>query len=102
MDTEAFHEMTNAQPNGLDWSNVFVAGGMSLGALLCSDVTEGKQWISSDIDIYIYGLDLKPLIRRLRSYGLSSKEYSARRTNTCGAKLTEPTAYVPCVPFLSV
>ena len=56
-----FHEMTYGQLNGLDWSNVFVAGGMVLGALLSAEGKDAPntsdQWKGSDIDIYIYGLD---------------------------------------------
>ncbi|KAG8831072.1 hypothetical protein FRC17_003737 [Serendipita sp. 399] len=40
--------------------NIFVAGGLVLGALLCVDAREAinkpQQWESSDVDIYIYGL----------------------------------------------
>lgn len=57
---KVFHKMTNGQLEGLDWSNIFVAGGMTLGALLCVETPNASQsaenWISSDIDIYIYGL----------------------------------------------
>ncbi|KAG8831070.1 hypothetical protein FRC17_003735 [Serendipita sp. 399] len=55
-----FDHMTYGQLKGLDWSNLFVAGGLVLGALLCVDaedaVNKPKQWESSDTDIYIYGL----------------------------------------------
>ena len=55
-----FHEMTYGQLDGLDWSNIFVAGGMVLGALLSVEETDAPntadQWKGSDIDIYIYGL----------------------------------------------
>ena len=56
-----FHEMTYGQLNGLDWPNIFVAGGMVLGALLSAEGKDAPntadQWKGSDIDIYIYGLD---------------------------------------------
>ncbi|PVF98264.1 hypothetical protein CPB86DRAFT_797412 [Serendipita vermifera] len=58
---EKFEEMTYGQLKGLDWSNVFVAGGIVVGSLLCtkdpSSENTKEQWKSSDIDIYIYGLD---------------------------------------------
>ncbi|KAE9405412.1 hypothetical protein BT96DRAFT_972558 [Gymnopus androsaceus JB14] len=58
---------------GLDWNNVFVAGGLVLGALLTPDIpssatlpatershlNQPSEWISSDIDVYIYGLDVQ-------------------------------------------
>lgn len=57
---EKFEELTCGQLAGLDWSNVFVAGGIALASLLCvnteSPATSQDQWKSSDIDIYIYGL----------------------------------------------
>ena len=56
-----FHEMTYGQLDGLDWSNLFVAGGMVLGALLSVEAKDAPntvdQWKGSDIDIYVYGLD---------------------------------------------
>jgi hypothetical protein len=55
-----FHEMTYSQLNGLDWSNIFIAGGIVLGALLSVEErhapNSAEQWKGSDIDIYIYGL----------------------------------------------
>jgi hypothetical protein len=48
----------------LDWSNVFVAGGIVLGTLLSVDTADGQlrrdpRWASSDIDVYIFGLSPK-------------------------------------------
>ncbi|KAJ7205227.1 hypothetical protein GGX14DRAFT_645103 [Mycena pura] len=41
----------------LDWNNHLVAGGIVLGALLVADSPDSsKQWESSDIDVYVYGL----------------------------------------------
>lgn len=59
---DSFERLTSGQLKGLDWSNIFVAGGSVLGSLLCVDGVEDpintpKQWESSDIDVYIYGLD---------------------------------------------
>ncbi|KAF7296333.1 hypothetical protein HMN09_01103300 [Mycena chlorophos] len=52
-----FEQMTAGILNGLDWSNIFVAGGMTLGALTClDDDAADKGWKSSDIDVYIFGL----------------------------------------------
>jgi len=57
---EKVHEMTYRQLDGLDWSNIFVAGGMVLGTLLSVEEMDAPsaadQWKGSDIDIYIYGL----------------------------------------------
>ncbi|PVF98263.1 hypothetical protein CPB86DRAFT_784896 [Serendipita vermifera] len=58
---ERFEEMTFGQLKGLDWSNIFVAGGIIVGSMLCTaDSSPEKikeQWRGSDIDIYIYGLN---------------------------------------------
>ena len=52
-----FQSLTDGLLNGMDWSNVFVAGGMVLSALTCIDpVTQASLYTSSDVDIYIYGL----------------------------------------------
>jgi hypothetical protein len=58
--------MTEGLFSGLDWTNVFVAGGVVLGSLLTPDiptshndfehVNRPEEWKSSDIDMYIYGL----------------------------------------------
>jgi hypothetical protein len=58
--------MTDNLLNGLEWSNVFVAGGTSFGALVtpalpadhvdAKNVQKQEEWLESDIDLYIYGL----------------------------------------------
>lgn len=65
-----FESLTGGQLRGLDWSNVFVAGGIALGSLLSvggknkrnqttslPDIHSPSMWDKSDIDIYIYGLN---------------------------------------------
>lgn len=61
-----FRKMTGDLLDGLDWSNMFTAGGLVLGALLTLDIPEDQadfnevnkesEWQSSDIDLYIYDL----------------------------------------------
>jgi hypothetical protein len=52
-----FHALTGGLLDRMDWSNVFVAGGMILSTLSCIDpVTQASDYTSSDIDMYIYGL----------------------------------------------
>ncbi|KAF9514958.1 hypothetical protein BS47DRAFT_1392049 [Hydnum rufescens UP504] len=52
-----FHSLTGGLLDGMDWSNIFVAGGMVLSALSCIDpITQAGRYTSSDIDMYIYGL----------------------------------------------
>ncbi|KAJ7639668.1 hypothetical protein DFH06DRAFT_1001799 [Mycena polygramma] len=57
---EAFERMSMGLLHGLDWSNVFVAGGVALGTLLSVGDPPSEEiqklWHSSDIDVYIYGL----------------------------------------------
>ena len=55
---EVFGRVTNGILNGLDWSNVMVAGGMALLTLLHTDPTDDNHWKiqEPDIDLYIYGL----------------------------------------------
>lgn len=61
--TEAFKKrwesMTGGLLHGLNWDNVFVAGGIILGAILTPEVSDAnrpEEWVSSDVDMYIYGL----------------------------------------------
>lgn len=51
-----FDKLSGGLLKGLDWSNVFVAGGMVLSSLLCVSESDIPKFSSSDIDIYIYGL----------------------------------------------
>ncbi|KAL1743263.1 hypothetical protein HDZ31DRAFT_65212 [Schizophyllum fasciatum] len=63
---QRWEDMTDGLFNGLDWTNVCVAGGLILGALLTPDIPKAKakkgpahtaeEWATSDIDVYIYGL----------------------------------------------
>ncbi|KAH0547746.1 hypothetical protein FGG08_000003 [Glutinoglossum americanum] len=53
-----FHRITRGILEGLNWSNVFVAGGMILTTLLHVDPAkdDDKNVNDCDIDLYIYGL----------------------------------------------
>lgn len=54
---DTFHYLSDGSFKGLDWSNIFVAGGIILGTLLCTDLeADGPKYKESDIDVYIYGL----------------------------------------------
>jgi hypothetical protein len=54
----AFRELSDGLLKGLDWTNVFVAGGIVLGALLSTDIGKDmEKYRHSDIDVYLYGLD---------------------------------------------
>lgn len=52
----AFSKITDGLLEGLDWSNVFVAGGIILCTMLAVTDVDLKKYVSSDIDVYIYGL----------------------------------------------
>jgi hypothetical protein len=57
----SFDKMSDGLLKNLDWTNIFVAGGFVLGALLAVKAPTHKpqpadQWKSSDIDMYVYGL----------------------------------------------
>ncbi|KAJ8074703.1 hypothetical protein PM082_022281 [Marasmius tenuissimus] len=60
----SWSRMTGGVLNGLNWSNVFVAGGSVLGTLITPETDEGhtdhndKGWLASDIDLYIWGLSV--------------------------------------------
>lgn len=54
----AFELLTDGLLKGLDWSNVFIAGGMVLGSLLSADLEQGlSRFKHSDADVYLYGLN---------------------------------------------
>ncbi|KAF8307465.1 hypothetical protein DL93DRAFT_2101256 [Clavulina sp. PMI_390] len=54
--SSAFDSMSDGLLKGLDWSNVFVAGGIILGTLLSTTSKKQKEFLHSDIDVYIHGL----------------------------------------------
>ncbi|KAJ7159751.1 hypothetical protein C8R46DRAFT_1194970 [Mycena filopes] len=53
-----FDRLSDGLLKGLDWNNVFIAGGIILGTLLAVETQPDipAQWAASDIDIYLYGL----------------------------------------------
>ena len=55
---KVFERITRGALRGLDWSHVFVAGGMALTTLLHTDPSkdDDRAVRDPDIDIYIYGL----------------------------------------------
>lgn len=62
-----FDTLTGGLLKGLDWSNVIVAGGMVLGALLATPNAAATGWANSDIDVYLYGLGPKEANAKLQS-----------------------------------
>ena len=54
-----FERITNGILTGLDWTNVFVAGGIVLSTLMHTDPSkdDDKTIKDGDIDLYLYGLD---------------------------------------------
>lgn len=56
---KTFDRITDGILTGLDWSNIFIAGGMALTTLMCTDEVQetDKKSKEADIDLYIYGLD---------------------------------------------
>ena len=55
---KVFERITRGILRGLDWSNIFVAGGMALTTLLHTDPSkdDDRAVRDPDIDLYIYGL----------------------------------------------
>lgn len=53
---KTFDRLMGGALDGLDWSNILVAGGMPLSTLLCVDESMDEKYKSNDIDMYIYGL----------------------------------------------
>ncbi|KAF8328782.1 uncharacterized protein EI90DRAFT_3125526 [Cantharellus anzutake] len=52
-----FSVLSDGLLKGVDWNNVFAAGGIALSSLLCTDVkADALIFKNSDIDLYIHGL----------------------------------------------
>ncbi|MCJ1402518.1 hypothetical protein MMC11_005738 [Xylographa trunciseda] len=64
---DRFHPLTNNILKGLDWSHVFLAGGMALTTLIHPDESEGASpYIQdSDLNIYLYDLDADQANRKV-------------------------------------
>lgn len=67
--SSAFTKLTDNLLNGLDWDNIFVAGGIILGSLLCTEdpdaTAKAEDFITSDIDMYLYGLSVTAANKKL-------------------------------------
>lgn len=63
-----FNRITRNIFRGLDWKNVFIAGGMVLTALLQVDPsTDGKRIVQdSDVDVYLYDLSPEAANRKVK------------------------------------
>ena len=66
--SQTFSRITQGILNGLDWSNVLVAGGMALTTLLHTDPSKDneREVVDPDIDLYIYGLGPDDANRKVR------------------------------------
>jgi hypothetical protein len=58
---QAFENITGGVLRGLDWANVFVAGGKVLSTLV-----HGRDAEDADVDLYIYGLDAEQANDKVR------------------------------------
>ena len=56
----AMDNMTLGQLDGLDWSNVIMAGGGVLGSMLPENIGTGESFRGSDIDLFVYGCATDP------------------------------------------
>ena len=55
--SKTFDVLSDGLLRGLDWDNVFAAGGIALSSLLCTDIkSDAPNFKNSDIDLYIYGV----------------------------------------------
>ncbi|KAL9933432.1 hypothetical protein V8E36_007608 [Tilletia maclaganii] len=61
-----FDSMTGSILQGLDWSNVLVAGGIALAALTSTTDAEAAKSEGSDIDLYLYDLTFEQANAKLQ------------------------------------
>ncbi|KAJ7165237.1 hypothetical protein C8R46DRAFT_900610 [Mycena filopes] len=63
---KTFEIMSHGLLQNIDWQNIMVAGGIVLGTLITvGHSARATRWISSDIDLYIYGLSPTDANRRI-------------------------------------
>jgi ankyrin repeat protein len=62
---ENFDKFTENQFKGMNWDNVFVAGGCVLASMLRPDV-QGNGYKSSDVDMFFYGLNESQANQKLK------------------------------------
>ncbi len=65
---QTFHRITRGILDGLDWSNVLVAGGIALTTLMHTNPSRDhhKDIMDNDLDIYIHGLGPKEANDKVR------------------------------------
>ncbi|KAF3931150.1 hypothetical protein ABW20_dc0110104 [Dactylellina cionopaga] len=63
---KTFERLMGGALEGLDWNNIFVAGGMALSALLCVDESMDKAYVNNDVDMYIYGLSYEQANEKIK------------------------------------
>ena len=88
---KVFERITRGALRGLDWSNVFVAGGMALTTLLHTDPSkdDDRAVRDPDIDIYIYGLgpeDANRKVEEIHDIWVRSLPATAQRLVVKSAK----------------
>ena len=86
-----FERITRGALRGLDWNNVFVAGGMALTTLLHTDPSkdDDRAVRDPDIDIYIYGLgpeDANRKVEEIHDIWVRSLPATAQRLVVKSAK----------------
>jgi hypothetical protein len=87
---EAFHRLTSGILDGLDWDNILVAGGMAVNTLRCVSEDMDSSFISSDLDIYIYGLNPEEANKKVRhiyetwckNLGPTKKKFMVKNSKT--------------------
>lgn len=87
---KTWDRLTGDALDGLDWDNVFVAGGMALSTLMCVDPAMDSKFKNSDIDLYIYGLSPAQATKKIeeiyevwwRNLGPAKKTFVVRNAKT--------------------
>ena len=98
---ERFHRLTGDILKGLNWNNIFLAGGMALTALMHSD--ESKDTSShiqdSDLDIFLYGLDAEQANQKVDEiYNVWKNNLPASNQNTLVVKNFKTINFIPDYP----
>eukprot|EP00759_Apiculatamorpha_spiralis_P025663 PhF_6_TR29068/c0_g1_i1/m.42362 len=72
--TSRLNRFTQNQLEGMDWSNVFMAGGGVLACMMHEKSGNGEGFKASDIDLFLYGLSDADAIKKIEEiYNLVSQ-----------------------------
>ena len=96
-----FRRISRRILDGMDWTNVFIAGGIVLATLLHTDESKDhdREVEAPDIDLYIYGLSAEDANRKVQHiYDVWSRNVPTRPQHRLVVKNAKTITFLPTYP----